>query len=119
MSRLSAAADDLVRYDKAAQRAVEKSPRQSAGLLSILRLRLVAIREGLVQEPAHETAVMLEQKIAAFERAFGESDRCGRCGRHLEDPVSRKRGVGPDCLARIQEAERRAEGTAPDTGGTP
>lgn len=38
---------------------------------------------------------------AAYRADYGrQRGRCGVCNRPLTDPVSRRRGIGPDCLGR-------------------
>ena len=38
-----------------------------------------------------------------------ETLQCGRCNRNLKDSKSRKRGYGPVCYKKIQEAEQKRE----------
>lgn len=33
---------------------------------------------------------------------YGQSGQCAVCGRSLKDPESLKRGIGPECLAKLQ-----------------
>jgi hypothetical protein len=37
------------------------------------------------------------EEAEALEAALEELDRCRRCGTELTDPVSIRRGLGPDC----------------------
>ncbi len=41
-----------------------------------------------------------EYHMAIYGSEFG---RCGCCNRPLSDPLSRKRGIGPECIQRVAQ----------------
>ena len=44
--------------------------------------------------------------VNAFYRALGERGFCAICGATLTDPLSRARGIGPECYKKIWGGER-------------
>lgn len=52
----------------------------------------------------HDEAGRWEEKAEALEAARKTLGRCRICGRHLEDPTSIERGIGPECLRKRNKA---------------
>lgn len=71
---------------------VTSTPRKAAERLEELR--------DVARHPGQYAPGMLAQvagEADALEAALDELHRCQRCGAALEDPVSVRRGVGPEC----------------------
>lgn len=55
-----------------------------------------------------ENEVLSVESATSQENGTILSDRCMACHRHLKDPMSMKRGLGPVCFKRNEEEIARA-----------
>lgn len=68
----------------------------------------------MARHAAYARARGMDDTADTLEDALTRAGRCRRCGRDLSDPISVKRGVGPDCWQRAldQAVDRHPAGGA-------
>jgi hypothetical protein len=85
---------------------VVKHPQKSARTLADLRRRVDELDAGAAPRSPSETPESVRHQIERYLAGFRAAARCEDCGKALDDPVSVKRGIGPDCHARRQRRTR-------------
>lgn len=128
---LEAAVDGLTDPDERARAAItarqawdeaHRHPVKAAANRDTMRLRLEDLEgavgvPGSTYPPASPAGVSYRRadargRVVGYDAGLRSSSSCHRCGRSLKDPVSQRRGVGPDCWAdgyRIPDEELELE----------